>query len=275
MAGEYSADAAERFRVVMMAMHPRVGAQSSLNSCDPMLLQTIVRTSARNDTEIWHARIREMISWLQSNAGRTDNLLRTMTYRLFLDRTTRKWMRSVFELQCNSEMANAQSLIQDLVDRDESMYLLDHLNSPLLLSLVMYEEYNVECSGATNDTGAETAIVYLKPTLTRTIDGVPEFTFRCNPNKKQVIGFAKMSDGHALLSKIHYHWTSEFTTTVEACLKISEHREKFATHAVESHIHMSKLDNKLNDTLMFWNHMDQEAFRSEFMCMVNRHSKLM
>jgi len=58
-------------------------------------------------------------------------------------------------------------------------------------------------------------------------------------------------------------------------LKISEHRKKFAMHAVESHLHMSKMDNKLNDTLMFWNHMDQEAFRSEFMCMVNRHSKLM
>jgi len=229
----------------------------------------MVQTSMRIEPEQWRAQIRDMVAWLRGNSAASTNLMHSMKYQLFMDLSTRHWLRSVFghpSLPRTGLVVTAPMLIQALQDGGDSMYTLDNLDEPLLFLFVMFD---VETRAATNDIDEGVARHYIRPTA------------RCDSNSLSVLVFSSLLHNNSFVSPSCRKTTTNgsrlaiystvTTNFIEKPIHLQMMQQNFAKHAVESHIHLRKIGNKLQDIMLFWNtsHGDP-AFQTDLMFTVKR-----
>ena len=271
----YSDEGMDRLMVMMMGTHVRVGANAPFRGLEPMTIQDIVRMSLRTEQEEWSAEIHNMIVWLQSHVGASDNLVESMIRSIVYDKITRKWLRKTFlHLFGTGAVSNASGLTRDLTARALSMHRIETTSEPpLLISLVMYD---VESRHALNDTDAGVAIRYIQPTVEQR-GATLVLVFECDPQQEQKICFCKLSTGHSRLIQISTFCRKQGQGPGEISfvggVASPANHACFARQAEESYVNLGKLGTKLSDEYVFF-HLtvdeEQTISQSKMMLSVRR-----
>jgi len=272
----YGDEGMDRLMVMMMGTHVRVGANAPFRGLEPVTIQDIVRISLRTEKEEWSAEIQNMIVWLQSHVGASDNLVESMIHSMVYGKIARKWLRKTFlHLYGTGAVSNASGLTSDLTARALSMHRIETINEPLLISLVMYD---VESCHALNDTDAGVAIRYIQPTVEqRCANSV--LAVACNPGQEQKICFCKLYTGCSRLMQISIFCRKQGQGPGEikfvGAVASPANHACFAMQAVESYVNLDKLGTKLSDEYVFFHLTEEEEktrSQSKMMLSVRRIS---